>query len=355
MKKRTLYLLCGILVISSISIQASAYQGQETASNSPTPITILEDEADGNESLSVSVSDGVIGFNSSEPVEAEPERDEEPEDDGTTVSKVGLYPFEIKYEKHNDSPVIIKSFRVPAGVDPATLVEADFEENNYRYSKQDILMDKAEEVITQKTIAEPIVFTTEDDDPATIQAALEPIMEYNEGGFSGQLLLDYDSIVSTAAEKKTYSYPITRTVEVHNLDNNDYAYLDKKMGGLTLANADWKLQNGVQRADDIIPGMYTAYATYTGTGYGTKINGYNNTAYYTGTVTRVTEGDTICSIIYKGESTVPWTGIAIILGLLTLAGAGAVMVMRGIITIPAILTWNRRNGNENPPPPVEIP
>lgn len=216
-------------------------------------------------------------------------------------------------------------------------------------------MDKAEEVVTEKTIAEPIVFTTEDDDPETIRAALEPIMEYDEGGFSGQLLLDYDSIVSVAADKKTYSYPIVKTVEINNLADNDYAYLDKKMGNLTLAEADWELQNGVQRADEMIPGAYTAYATYTGTGYGTKITGYNNTAYYTGTVTRVTEGDTICSIVYKGEHIIPWTGVFAALGLLALAAAVVVMVMRGIIIIPSMTAALDKRKHNDTPPPVEIP
>lgn len=81
------------------------------------------------------------------------------------------------------------------------------------------------------------------------------------------------------------------------------------MNGLTLQSADWELQSSVQRVDDLIPGTYTAYATYTGTGYGTRATSYTNTAYYTGTVKKVSDGDVICSIVYRGEPLVPWAAI----------------------------------------------
>ena len=180
-------------------------------------------------------------------------------------------------------------------------------------------------------------------------------MDYNEGGFSGPLTLDYDSISTEATDTESYSYPIRKTIEVNNLSDNDYAYLDKEMNGLTLQGAEWELQSPVQRADDLIPGSYTAYATYTGTGYGTRATSYTSTAYYTGTVKKVTDGDMICSIVYRGVGTFPWAGVFAGLGLLALAAAAAVLVMRGIIVIPALAAWRSRRKADDSKPPVEIP
>lgn len=348
MKKRIFSLLCAILVISFTAAPVSAQTPGDEAANVPELSAISG--AGESEGFSVSVSDGVIGTTASEPTEVQ--RDE---DDGTTVSATGLYPFEINYENHNGAPVIIKSFKVPPGFDAASLVEEDFTEDGFIYSKKDILMSEPETLTVGKTVAEPISFMTEDNEQATLLSTLAPVIDYNEGGYSGQLTLDYASILSAVAGEESYSYPIKRTVEVNNLADNDYAYLDKDMNGLTLVSADWDLRNGVQRAETMIPGHYTAYATYTGTGYGTRVTGYLNTAYYTGYVTRTYEGNTIYSIVYKGiqdpatVSNIPWTGIFIVLGLLALAGGVAMLLLFKII--PAIR--NRNNGGGTPP--VQVP
>ena len=162
-------------------------------------------------------------------------------------------------------------------------------------------------------------------------------------------------ISTEATDTESYSYPIRKTIEVNNLSDNDYAYLDKEMNGLTLQGAEWELQSPVQRADDLIPGSYTAYATYTGTGYGTRATSYTSTAYYTGTVKKVTDGDMICSIVYRGVGTFPCAGVFAGLGLLALAAAAAVLVMRGIIVIPALAAWRSRRKADDSKPPVEIP
>lgn len=364
MKNHVLKALCAALLITSMAVPASAQPVPGKPAASPSTLVLLETNND--ESVAVTVTDGVMGYTAEEedtgaaeetPDETpeEEKKDKEKEEDRTTVSRVGYYPFQVQYEEQNGTPIVIKSFRVPTGVDPSSLIEDEWEEDGYRYSQYEILMDEPELVVEEKTVAEPITFTTEKNDPEEVRAAIDPILEYNKNGYTGQLTLDYSSISTTETDTETYAYPIKKTVEVNNLSDNDYAFLDKELNGLTLQGAEWKLENGVPRADDIIPGSYTAYATYTGTGYGTRPTGYTHTAYYTGTVKRVTDGDMVCSIVYRGDGMFPWTGFFAGLALLALAAAGAVMVMRGIIVIPALVARQNRRKDDDSKPPVEIP
>lgn len=333
MKKQLLCLLCVLMVAAMTALPASAQAF-------PTETTSIHTEAIVSSFVSEGVGDSTAP-NATNGV-------------GDTGDETALFPFEIKYEKRNDTPVIIKSFRVPAGTDPMSLVEEDFTEDGFLYSKDDILKSEPEVLTSGKTVAESVVFSTEDNEQATILAALNPIIEYNEGGYTGQLMLDYDSITSSVAGKESYSYPIRKTVDVSHLADNDYAYLDKNMNGLTLEEADWDLHNGVQRADTMIPGWYAAQATYTGTGYGTKVTSYTNTANYTGYVTCTTQGDAVYSILYKGikdpaQNVIPWVGIASAIGLMVLVGAAGFVVCKGVPKL------RHRNRADTTPPPVEVP
>ena len=332
MKSYVFRALAAAVIISSLAIPASAMPVESKAA--PPALPYYQAAAEEGSSIAVTVTDGVLGYqeqadeSGSEPEEpVSEEKEEEPQD--TTVARTGYYPYSIQYEEQNGKPIIIKSFKLPVNVDPSTLIEDEWEEDGYRYTKSEILMDEPEQIVDERTIAEPIVFETEDDDPETIRAAIEPIMEYNQNGYTGQLTLDYDSISTTESDTENYSYPISKTIEVNNLPDNDYAYLKKEMDGLTLQSADWELQSSVQRVDDLIPGTYTAYATYTGTGYGTRATSYTNTAYYTGSVKRVTDGDMICSIVYRGEPLVPWAAIFAAVALLAVAGAGGIFAAAG--------------------------
>lgn len=356
MKKYAFWALAAAMILSSLAIPASAMPAQPKTELVGLPY--YEPAADEGSNISVTVTDGVLGYQEDSEGTEDSQEEVEPEEEtvqDTTVSRTGYYPYSIQYEEQNGKPIIIKSFKLPVNVDPSTLIEEEWEEDGYRYTKTEILMDEPEQIIDERTIAEPIIFETEDDDPETIRAAIEPIMEYDQNGYTGQLTLDYDSISTTATDTESYSYPIRKTIEVNNLPDNDYAYLSKKMDGLTLQSADWELQSSVQRVDDLIPGTYTAYATYTGTGYGTRATGYTNTAYYTGTVKRISDGDVICSIVYRGEPLVPWAAIFAAVALLALAGAVAVMILRGIIIVPALAGWLARRRNNNEKPPVEVP
>lgn len=305
--KTKICLLLAIILMMTFSIPAFAQE--ETLSLSP------EEDND----PTVTISDGVLGFFQSAPDEqATP-----------TASVAGFYPFEIRYETFGGKPIIIKSFKVPTGFDLGQLVEPEFVDGEHTFTRKDILKNVAAAKTETKLAAQTVTFTTEDNEQATILAHLAPLMQYDEGGYSGQLELDYASIQSRAGDKEDYSFPIRKTVEYKNLDRNDYAYIDKKVDGLTLQDVEWVSLGGAQKGDVIVPSNFTAKATYAGTGYGSKVTEYHNTAIYKGTVSRAVEGDAVVSIIYQGEKTpvigsesqIPWLPILLVLAVLIIIGA----------------------------------
>lgn len=328
--------LCLTITMTAQASQNSGQKGGEGAA--------LDGDA------SVVVSNNSIGF-------AEPSNDEkyvvEVSEYNKPLNRLGAYPFEIKYDTFNNMPVILKSFKVPKDFDPEGLVERDFEENGYVYSRKEIVKSEAAPNVEEKQVSQSVSFTTESDEDATLHSYLDQFLDYAEEGFYGQLELDVSSIYSVAAETKTYSYPIRKVVEVGNLNNNDYIYLNKSDGNLVLQRANWVPGGGTQRGDIILPSAYTAEAVYTGIGYGSKVISYDNTAIYKGTVKKTTDGDMLYTIIYQGvkikpESNIPWIGMLIGTVILAAIGCAAFFLITKIL--PNISFRKKKN-----PPSIDIP
>ena len=308
--KTKICLLLAILLVAALPVTAFA---------ADEPLTLLPPESGGGEPV-ITVSDSLLGFATSDT------------DKGDTAASVaGFYPFEIRYDTFGGKPIIIKSYKVPAGYDPNLLVEAEFVDGDYNFTRKEILKNSSEAKTETKLVAQTVTFTTHDSDQSTILSNLLPLMQYDEGGYSGQLELDYASIQSRAGDKENYAYPIRKTVEYKNLDRNDYAYIDKKVDGLTLQDVEWVSLSGAQKGDVIVPSNFTAKATYAGTGYGSKATEYHNTAIYKGTVSRAVEGDAVVSIIYQGERAgigsndgsgiqIPWFTILCVIAVLVVIG-----------------------------------
>ena len=252
--------------------------------------------------MTVTVEEGLIGFKGV---------NSKPKDKGKEY-----FPFEISHERDEKAPVIIKSYLVSADCNPERLVEEDFRENGFEYSKVDILVEKPRAKREEKLISVPVKFATDDNKKETLKGTLEPVIDYCEDGFKGQLKLDYDSIVSVADKENSFSYPIMKTIEYNNLDSKDYAYIKKQADGLKLKDVDWELQNGSE--------LYTAYANYEGVGYGKRVAEYKNTAFYIGTVAKEIEGEKVCSVVYKGKRIFPWGDIATVT--VGLAFVGGILV-----------------------------
>ena len=93
-----------------------------------------------------------------------------------------------------------------------------------------------------------------------------------------------------------------------------------------------------------VPSLFSALATYTGTAWGSKADGYTVTADYTGEISRAAEGQVLYSIVYEEVlpegSSFPWRTIGLIV---LFVGLGA-----GIGTGVFFLVQTLRNRERKP-------
>ena len=155
---------------------------------------------------------------------------------------------------------------------------------------------------------------------------LQPMIDYEQDGYSGQLLLQSDSITTVEAGHENYSYTVSDTREYPNLDRNDIAYIpktaEKNGASLSLAGVDWRAMGN---------GSFMANATYTGLASGSKVTGYTSQALYLGEVRRVTLDGSVYEVIYEG-STLPVPYMKYI------AAVGTAAVIATLL----VVLWKRR-------------
>ena len=113
--------------------------------------------------------------------------------------------------------------------------------------------------------------------------------------------MEPNSIECEVSGTSSYSYPIIEKREYTGLNRNDPSLIEKSINKngatLTLSDISWVPMGSTISGESIVS-TYKAVATYSGTGYGSKADGYIVTAEYRGTVTKEVSGDYIYSIIY---------------------------------------------------------
>ena len=216
---------------------------------------------------------------------------------------------------------IAKVYDAPPGYAPERLKEADFQRQGVRYHATDVLRVRENYKEERKLAAQTVTVSHEHTDAAP----LSPILDYELDGFTGQLRLDYDSISAAPTGSNRYSYQVTDTREISGLARNDTYAIPKtasKNGvSLTLADVSWTCMGD----------SYTALATYTVVGYGSRTTGYTTTASYIGEVRRETLGSVTWQVLYEGEP-IPESRAYVFLGAVVLLAGGAVF----------LAVWNRR-------------
>ena len=219
------------------------------------------------------------------------------------------YPFEITNIDEQGTWLVVKSYEVPEGVDAQNeLVEHDMIRNGTRYEARDILLKKTPGNTDSREASKKVTITSGTKDKTKLMAQLEETTFYAEAGYEGYLKLDPDSIKTEVSSTTNYSYPITEKKEYTNLDRNDPSLLEKTItkNGVTLKLGDvnWMSMGSTVSGSSIVS-SYKAVATYTGTAYGSKADGYIVTANYTGVATKEVAGDYIYSIIYAPATESP--------------------------------------------------
>jgi len=227
----------------------------------------------------------------------------EDEKDETTLQKnytVGSYfPVQVQTAEDHGVQLLVKTFLVPEGTDPQTLVEGDLTRRETSYEVSDILRREMPEDVEKKAVTQTVTMDSETDKLEEILPLLQSSMDYQENGFSGTLVLDKGSVQAKEAGTSSYSYQLKETKEYTGLDRNDPYYIPKttEKNGVTLslANVDWTPMASAADNSDV-PSLFRATALYTGTVWGNKADGYTITADYTGEVSRTTPGDVMYSI-----------------------------------------------------------
>ena len=236
---------------------------------------------------------------------------------------------DVRLVNENGQNLLIKTWEVPAGYDPERLTEVGMEKGGYRYKKSYLMLISESSEVDTKLASQTVTVTHQEKDGAA--ARLLPLMEYDQDGYKGQLALQADSIYTEAAEKSSYSYPVTDTREFTGLERNDPYGIPKTAvkNGVTLelADIDWTPMG---------EGSYRAVASYAGTAYGSNVTEYTSTATYLGEVTKETPGNATYAVVYEGSPIPLPAPVYWPYGLVAVALAGCV--------IAGILLWkNRRN------------
>ena len=213
-------------------------------------------------------------------------------------------PTDLVVQNLNGVQQCIKTFTTTPDVDPATLMEDPFDYEGCTYTFASIT--KAENFFAEeKSQSQVVTVETSSKDLTKVLEALSPSLPYDDGKYQGTLNLDHTTIQTEAAGYTTKSYGISATKEIGNLDTNDMAYVPATTvkDGVTipLSNVDWQVQGTALVGDTLVPSLYKAVATYSGTGYYTAATGYVTTAEYTGIV-HCNELDSITyTLTYVGQ------------------------------------------------------
>ena len=220
--------------------------------------------------------------------------------------------------------LIIKLYDIDSDYDVSRLAEPDFEEGGLLYTHKNSIKVSDNRTMETKQASQTVTVSHTEKDNAMV--SLQPMLEYSENGFTGQLMIQPESITTAEAGKESYGYTVSDTREYSNLDRNDTAYIlktvEKNGVSLTLAGIDWQAMGN---------GTFTAIASYSGRATGSKVTGYTSKAIYSGEVSKETLDSCTYKVIYEGA---PIPAPYLQYGLT----AGSVLAL---LIILAVL-WNRR-------------
>ena len=250
-----------------------------------------------------------------------------------------FFPTDIQAKTENGVKLLLKTYEVSANISPAALIENGLAQNGTEYELRDILRKSAPDEQEKKTISQSATVSAESDKTADILKLLPSSMEYSENGFTGQLVLDENSISTEVESTESYRYAVTDTREYPGLIRNDPYLLPKTVqkNGYSLVLCDVSWSPGYDYNPN--PANYSATATYKGFASGSKPSEYVATAVYSGEVSKNVPANVEYILVYAAKPTPPielpagidWQPILFTLGGIVLAagiGAGILFFIR---------------------------
>ncbi len=219
-------------------------------------------------------------------------------------------PVGLKVENLNGQQRIVKTYELPPGTDPETLKEPSFDYDGFNYTWAYTTKDE-HTFLETKTVTETVTVETGKKDLNTVLEQLASSIPYDDGEFSGELVLDHTTITTKAAGYVSKSGKVTTTKTIGPLDRNDMSYIPattvKDGKTLTLANVEWQVIGTDLVGDVLAPSSYQAVATYSASTSYQVATGYVSTAEYKGTVTASGIESITYTVVYVGTEIVPET------------------------------------------------
>lgn len=240
-------------------------------------------------------------------------------------------PLSTEMVEINGVPTLTKTFELSPEVDPALLREEPFSQDGFWFRYQ--RMDKSDQETTDtQPVEETVTVDAPSSELADVISQFPATRAYSKDGYTGELLLDVQSIKveATGYSTVTDSHPHTVT-KTYQLAYNDRSLVPASVqaDGLTLplTGLNWAPSSNVDDSD--VPASWTATATYSKTTYSSRqvADGYQATAVYKGEAAKSGIGSVIYTVTYTGSKipvlpgldpdiTVPQ--IAIVIGLVVL-------------------------------------
>lgn len=211
-------------------------------------------------------------------------------------------PTKIWTEEEDGTHLLKKAFVVDAGVSPSDLMEGSIIRRGISYQYLEMYQEELPGSTETKTVSQKETIATSSKDQNTIAAQAEQTISYDQDGFKGELTLDSSGVVAEESGRQSYSYTINDSREYTGLASNDPYLVPKEVNkdGVTLALNDiqWT-PTGVKPDGSGQPASYTATASYSGKGWGSKVTGYTATLPYSGEVIKEIPGKVQYTLVYK--------------------------------------------------------
>jgi len=217
-------------------------------------------------------------------------------------------PNSVVTENRDGRQLIVKTYTLAPDADPSELNEEPFELEGFSYAQISITKEE-KQFSDAKPHSETLTVNTDTDDLSAILEALAPTMDYSSGGYAGKLTLDHTSIVTEVTGYSNSSFTVTETKTIDNLDRNDPSYIPqttvKNGRTLNLSDINWSVQSSSLADDALVPTLYMATATYSGSGSSKVADGYVTTATYSGDIVSSGVESIVYTVTFLGTAIVP--------------------------------------------------
>ena len=153
-------------------------------------------------------------------------------------------PVSLALESLNGRQRMVKTYELSPDTDPDTLKEPPFEYDGSIYTWAYTTKDE-HTFLETKDVTETVTVETGKKDLDAVLEQLAPTIPYDDGEFSGELVLDHTTITTSAVGYKTQYGTVTDTRTIGPLDHNDMSYIPattvKDGRTLTLTNVEWQV------------------------------------------------------------------------------------------------------------------